>query len=169
MIYNGTCLPAAENGGDCNLMRAGSFNEPDVIKNLDDCVARVKQCKYGNYATYADGAYGCAWYESCPLIGTDRFCVDCSKPVRPNGQCAALNGKCPGFIQFMTEVIRVGPPMPPAPNATCSSPPPAPAPPATGTPWEHVGPWNIGDDTENNGEAGTLACAASPGANPGLI
>lgn len=182
MIYNGTCLLGGGNGGDCNLMRAGSFNDPANIKNLDDCVARVKQCKYGNYATFADGAYGCAWAESCPYIGTPRFCVDCSKPVRPNGQCAALQGKCPGFIQFMTEVIAIGPPAnPPIPNYTCSTPvpppptpptPPAPLPPpppASGTPWEHVGPWNIFDDKDNKGEAGTLNSAASPKANPNLI
>ena len=38
-----------------------------------------------------------------------------------------------------------------------------------GTPWEHVGPRNIFDDEDMNGEAGTLAGAASPAANPGLI
>ena len=37
------------------------------------------------------------------------------------------------------------------------------------TPWEHVGPRNIFDDEDMNGEAGTLAGAASPAANPGLI
>ena len=37
------------------------------------------------------------------------------------------------------------------------------------TPWEHVGPRNIFDDENMNGEAGTLADAASPAANPDLI
>ena len=37
------------------------------------------------------------------------------------------------------------------------------------TPWEHVGPRNIFDDEDMNGEAGTLADAASPAANPDLI
>ena len=77
-------------------------------------------------------------------------------------------------------MIRIGPPAPPPlPNFTCSTPtpspppspptPPAPAPPATGTVWGHVGPWNIFDDKNNKGEAGTLAAAASPKANPNLI
>lgn len=32
-----------------------------------------------------------------------------------------------------------------------------------------VGPWNIFDDKYNNGESGTLACAASPEQNPDII
>ena len=32
-----------------------------------------------------------------------------------------------------------------------------------------AGPWNIFDDKDIKGEAGTLACAASPAANPDLI
>ena len=181
MIYNGTCpTPGSTRpGGDCNAMRTGSFKTP--FNSLADCVAKVKTCKYGNYATHTVGPYGCGWGESCPFIGTSRFCVDCSKPVRPDGQCAALQGKCPGFIQFMTQVIHVGPPAPPPmPNFTCSTPPPSPGPPptpspptppppVTGTPWGHVGPWNIFDDKDNKGEAGTLAAAASPKANPNLI
>jgi hypothetical protein len=38
-----------------------------------------------------------------------------------------------------------------------------------GGPWDRVGPWNIFDDKDLKGEAGTLACAASPKANPDLI
>ena len=57
----------------------------------------------------------------------------------------------------------------------CSSmaPPPAPPPPLppkgnTG-PWERLGPWNIGDDIYDAGEAGTLADAASPAKNPDVV
>jgi hypothetical protein len=35
--------------------------------------------------------------------------------------------------------------------------------------WERLGPWNIFDDVETRGEAGSLASAASPAANQGLI
>ena len=38
-----------------------------------------------------------------------------------------------------------------------------------GSAWERVGPWNIFDDKFNNGESGTLACAASPEQNPHII
>ena len=42
-----------------------------------------------------------------------------------------------------------------------------------GGPWDHIGPWNIFDaiDEAGNpmGEAGTLACAASPPAHPDII
>ena len=37
------------------------------------------------------------------------------------------------------------------------------------TPWEHIGPWNIGDDIHIGGESGTLSSAASPVSNPNLI
>ena len=181
MIYNGTCLApgAGGDGGDCNAMSTGSFQITDDCNTLEKCVAKVAKCKYGNYATYNQGGWGCGWSETCPLIGTPQFCVDCH--AKPNGSCAALSGTCPSFIQFITAVIKVGPPArPPLPNFTCTGPPPAPpapftpmpapaAPPATGTPWEHVGPWNIFDDKDNKGEAGTLAAAASPKANPNII
>lgn len=42
-------------------------------------------------------------------------------------------------------------------------------PPATHTPWTMIGPWNIGDDIHNGGEAGTIAPAVSPAANQDLI
>ena len=41
------------------------------------------------------------------------------------------------------------------------------APPAT--PWTMIGPWNIGDDIYNAGEAGTIAPAVSPESDPSLI
>ena len=45
---------------------------------------------------------------------------------------------------------------------------------SAGTPWDRIGPWNIFDGTDPTkssgmGEAGTLASAASPKANPDLI
>lgn len=36
-------------------------------------------------------------------------------------------------------------------------------------PWDRIGPWNIFNDRDGHGEAGTLACAASPAANPSVI
>ena len=181
MLYNGTCVGDGSNtGGDCDAMRAGSFKNGPDVSTFELCVARVKKCKYGNYVTFNTGAYGCAWAQHCPTIGTPAFCVDCH--LKANGTCAKLAGRCPAFIQFITQVIKVGPPAPaPLPNFTCTGQPPAPptpappptppapAPPATGTPWEHVGPWNIFDDKDNKGEAGTLAAAASPKANPNII
>ena len=47
--------------------------------------------------------------------------------------------------------------------------PPAPLPPATHTPWTNIGPWNIGDDVDIGGEAGTIAPAVSTLANPDVI
>ena len=51
------------------------------------------------------------------------------------------------------------------------SPPPPPPPPPTGTtgPWIKIGPYNIGDDIHQNGEAGTMADAVSPPNNPLLM
>ena len=52
---------------------------------------------------------------------------------------------------------------------------PAPAPPPPWPPagesgwWTKVGPWGIGDDIRAQGEAGTLADAVSPPANPSVI
>ena len=58
-------------------------------------------------------------------------------------------------------------------ESTSAAPPPPPPPPwpptgSTGD-WELVGPTNIGDDVYLAGEAGTLADAVSPAANPSLI
>ena len=150
MIYNGTCLAGGqETGGDCNAMQTGTFKEATTY---DLCFAKIAKCKYGNYATFNQGPDGCGWHQTCPTIGTPQFCVDCH--LKANGSCAALPGRCPGFIQFITKVIRMGPPAPaPLPNFTCttgaspspapSPSPPTPPPPATGTPWGHVGPWCV--------------------------
>lgn len=42
---------------------------------------------------------------------------------------------------------------------------------AAGGPWDRIGPWNIFDDKRSppQGEAGTLACAASPRDKPNII
>ena len=54
--------------------------------------------------------------------------------------------------------------------APAPPPPPPPLPPkGTTGPWAFLGPTNIGDDIHVNGEAGTLADAASPAANPIVI
>jgi hypothetical protein len=49
-----------------------------------------------------------------------------------------------------------------------AAPPPGP-PPATHRPWTSIGPWNIGDDVYGHGEAGTIAPAVSPAANPNVM
>ena len=52
------------------------------------------------------------------------------------------------------------------------APPPAPPPPppkGTTGPWHFIGPSNIGDDININGESGTLADAASPAGNPDVM
>lgn len=56
-----------------------------------------------------------------------------------------------------------------APTPAPGPMPPAPIPPATHTPWKSIGPWNIGDDINNGGEAGTIAPAVSPISNPQLM
>ena len=40
---------------------------------------------------------------------------------------------------------------------------------AASSDWTVVGPFNIGDDVHMNGEAGTLADAASPAGRPNII
>ena len=44
-----------------------------------------------------------------------------------------------------------------------------PPPPSAGGAWDRIGPWNIFDDKDIKGEAGTLACAASPASHPEII
>ncbi len=58
----------------------------------------------------------------------------------------------------------------PAPAPPPPPPPPPPLPPkgTTGR-WRFLGPSNIGDDINIHGEAGTLADAASPAANPDVM
>eukprot|EP00038_Savillea_parva_P004159 m.134648 g.134648 ORF g.134648 m.134648 type:complete len:922 (-) comp11396_c0_seq1:189-2954(-) len=46
---------------------------------------------------------------------------------------------------------------------------PRPVPPAVSDTWDYIGPWNLFDDVDNKGEAGTLACAASPAQHPDII
>lgn len=73
----------------------------------------------------------------------------------------AINVTCKG-----ADACFVPAPAPPSPTPPL---PPAPLPPATHTPWKNIGPWNIGDDVNGNGEAGTIAVAVSPISNPDLI
>ena len=73
----------------------------------------------------------------------------------------AVNVTCSGAEECFVPVPSP-PPLPPLPPA----PPP---PPATHAPWDNVGPWNIGDDIDNGGEAGTIAPAVSPAAKPNVM
>ena len=63
-----------------------------------------------------------------------------------------------------TCLVPVPPPPPPPPPL-----PPQPPPPATHTPWTSIGPWNIGDDIHNGGEAGTIAPVVSSASQPSLL
>eukprot|EP00937_MAST-01D_sp_MAST-1D-sp2_P005631 g5631.t1 len=65
----------------------------------------------------------------------------------------------------------LAPPPAPAPTPAPLPPlPPTPMPPATGTPWDVVGPTNIGDSiTADGGEAGTLQPVVAAGGNPDVI
>lgn len=68
----------------------------------------------------------------------------------------------------------VKPPTPPPTLTPSPTPPPTPfpptpVPPATHTPWKMIGPWNIGDDVNGQGEAGTIHPAVSPIGNPLLM
>ena len=58
-----------------------------------------------------------------------------------------------------------------AESAAPPPPPPVAPPPPKGTtgPWKLIGPTNIGDDVNVDGEAGTLADAASPAKNPNVM
>lgn len=77
-------------------------------------------------------------------------------PLQVNVTCTgAVAGKC---------FVPVPPPPPPLPPI-----PPQPWPPATHKPWKSIGPWNIGDDIHNGGEAGTIAPAVSSAAHPEII
>ena len=73
----------------------------------------------------------------------------------------SVNVTCDGADPCFVKV-----PAPPAPPPPI---PPQPWPPATHTPWKNIGPWNIGDDIHNGGEAGTIAPAISSVMNPNLI
>ena len=53
-------------------------------------------------------------------------------------------------------------------QVTPPTPPPWPPQGTTGD-WIKIGPWNIGDDINGKGEAGTLADAVSPWGNPRVI
>lgn len=71
-----------------------------------------------------------------------------------------LNVTCVGAADCFVPVPSP-PPLPPLP--------PAPIPPATHAPWKAIGPWNIGDDINIGGEAGTIAPAVSSISNPNVI
>ena len=72
-----------------------------------------------------------------------------------------MNVTCSGVNDCFVPV-----PAPPAPPAPL---PPAPPPPKTNTPWDIVGPFNIGDDVAGGGEGGTIAPAVSSIANPNVM
>jgi hypothetical protein len=75
-ILNGTC-GATTFGGDCDTAPKGAFKG---VATLAACVAKVKACKMGNYASFSNvpGNQDCSWYSECD---TSDLCKDCSKPA----------------------------------------------------------------------------------------
>ena len=113
-VANGTCVPAPYHGNDCDTHASGYFSG---LASLAACAAKVKPCKMGNYISYgADKS--CSWYSQCDF---KHLCLDCSKDIGPN--CPASKAgqpKCPHYIAFTSEVLKIAPPAPPPP------PPPPP-------------------------------------------
>ncbi len=90
-------------------------------------------------------------------IGMNVTCESSSHFSSANSSSGVSGGNC-----FVIPPPKPTPP-PPAPV------PPTPPPPKSSTPWDNVGPKNIGDDIHNAGEAGTIAGAVSPLSNPKLM
>jgi hypothetical protein len=74
----------------------------------------------------------------------------------------SMNVTCDGADECFVPASRPTPPPTPPPA-------PSPLPPKTNTPWKMIGPWNIGDDIHNAGEAGTIATAVSVASAPDTI
>ena len=116
-ISNGTCVPAPYHGTDCDTHASGYFSG---LATLAACAAKVKPCKMGNYISYgADKS--CSWYSQCDFA---HLCKDCSASKDTGPNCPASVGlpKCPHYIAFTSEVLKIAPPAPPP------APPPSPAP-----------------------------------------
>jgi hypothetical protein len=117
-ILNGTCGPT-NFGADCDTTPKGAFQG---IATLAACVAKVKACKMGNFASFSNvpGNQDCSWYSECD---TSDLCVDCSKPSS-SPSCPQSPG-CPKYYPYQTEVVKAVAPAPaPAPvgtigNGTC--------------------------------------------------
>lgn len=63
----GTC-GSTNFGGSCDVAARGAFNSTaEGIKTLQDCVAKVSSCKYGNYASFSASNQDCSWYEVCDM------------------------------------------------------------------------------------------------------
>jgi hypothetical protein len=114
-ILNGTC-GATTFGGDCDTAPKGAFKG---VATLAACVAKVKACKMGNYASFSNvpGNQDCSWYSECD---TSDLCKDCSKPAS-SPTCPPAPG-CPKYYPYQTEVVKAVKPAPPGP------PMPAPLP-----------------------------------------
>jgi hypothetical protein len=98
-VVNGTCghtdyTPLAK----CDTLPRGALRG---VTNLAECVARVKKCKQGVYASFSAAHNDCSWYSSC-----DRW------PLLED----------PGI--YRTEVIKPLPPPPPPPPPSPPTPPP---------------------------------------------
>jgi hypothetical protein len=103
----------------------------------------------------------------------DKCCTVCSSPEWWSKGCrfyTLSKGRC-WFKQTNYSVVKS--PGHVSGRAISQAPPPPPPPPwpkhgPVGD-WTNVGPWGIGDDFKGQGEAGTLADAASPAGNPNVI
>ena len=120
-IKSGTCVPAPYHGSDCDTHATGYFSG---LASLAACAAKVKPCKMGNYISYgADKS--CSWYSQCDFA---HLCVDCSKDTGPNCPASVGLPKCPHYIAFTSEVLKIAPPAPPPPPPPPPAPPPGPMP-----------------------------------------
>jgi hypothetical protein len=54
---------------DCKTVSSGAWNiTQHGIKNLDDCVAKAKQCgQNGNYVSFSTINHDCSWYAHCSM------------------------------------------------------------------------------------------------------
>ena len=146
---NGTCFPTTYHGPDCDTNPSGYFSG---VSSLAECVAKVKACEMGNYATWGRTDLSCSWYAQCDFA---HLCADCSKDTGPN---CPTTWKCPHYLAFASEVVKIAPPTPapPAPTPPPPTPPPPPMPAAcfidnaTGPVSYKFAPGNV-FDTPNHG------------------
>jgi hypothetical protein len=92
--------------------------------------------------------------DCCALCGKHEACVAWDYNVQPPHECWLKdNTRGRTYNPLRASGLKTAPPPPPT----------------AGGAWDRIGPWNIFNDKDLRGEAGTLACAASPKAHPEVI
>jgi hypothetical protein len=62
----GCCGPTVAGGGCNSLQPNGAWSaKEEGIKTLAQCVAKVKQCKMGHFASFSAHNDDCSWYADC--------------------------------------------------------------------------------------------------------